>query len=202
MIVLSHEGFRPREPRRPAAIPFLSTPLFHLHLFALSCKVQKITPLFSNSSALFKKSVFTNSFSINGFRTLLQNRGVAPSYFNLGSRLFSLLGTRHSPLATAAVNPVSANVDAASSISPLFATLTKNTGGGGGDPQHDRFSKLSSRGNRGICFFRSGPRITGHGPLPVFYSLKPLPHMAHPYTCTRKKGPAAREPRYSQCAAC
>jgi hypothetical protein len=31
--------------------------------------------------------------------------------------------------------------------------------------------------------------------------LKPLPHMAHPYLCTCKKGPAAREPRYSPCAA-
>jgi hypothetical protein len=31
--------------------------------------------------------------------------------------------------------------------------------------------------------------------------LKPLPPAAHLYTCTCKKGPAAREPRYSPCAA-
>ncbi len=40
-----------------------------------------------------------------------------------------------------------------------------------------------------------------HYPLLTVYPLKPQPHMAHPYLCTRKKGPAAREPRYSPCAA-
>ena len=38
-------------------------------------------------------------------------------------------------------------------------------------------------------------------PRPMAHPLKPLPHIAHPYTCTCKKGPAAREPRYSPCAA-
>jgi hypothetical protein len=77
----------------------------------------------------------------------------APKFCNslLPSPRPSLLATRHSPLATVPVtpftatltdlsqltenpvtlNPVSANVDVASSISPLFATLTKNTRGGG-----------------------------------------------------------------------
>jgi hypothetical protein len=31
--------------------------------------------------------------------------------------------------------------------------------------------------------------------------LKPRLQMAHLYLCTCKKGPAAREPRYSSCAA-
>jgi hypothetical protein len=47
-------------------------------------------------------------------------------------------------------------------------------------------------------------RKTGEGdPLPTAsgHYLKPLPHLAHPYLCTCKKGPAAREPRYSPCAA-
>jgi len=44
------------------------------------------------------------------------------------------------------------------------------------------------------CFITSLPR-------PMAHPLKPLPHIAHPYTCTCKKGPAAREPRYSPCAA-
>jgi hypothetical protein len=39
----------------------------------------------------------------------------------------------------ATLNPVSVNVDAASSISPLFATLTENTGGGGAMRVSDRF---------------------------------------------------------------
>jgi hypothetical protein len=42
-----------------------------------------------------------------------------------------------------------------------------------------------------------------HHSLPTTHCspLKPLLQMAHPYTCTCKKGPAAREPRYSTCAA-
>src|SRR5580692_11602590 len=36
---------------------------------------------------------------------------------------------------------------------------------------------------------------------PASPPLKPLPPAAHLYTCTCKKGPAAREPRYSPCAA-
>jgi hypothetical protein len=43
--------------------------------------------------------------------------------------------------------------------------------------------------------------LTTHYPLLTSSPLKPLPQMAHPYTCTCKKGPAAREPRYSPCAA-
>jgi len=68
---------------------------------------------------------------------------------------------------------------------------------------------------RGISIFLATPtehesRHTGHGTLvtthhslPATHSLplKPLLQMAHPYTCTCKKGPAAREPRYSTCAA-
>jgi hypothetical protein len=44
---------------------------------------------------------------------------------------------------------------------------------------------------------------TTHHSLPTTHCspLKPLLQMAHPYTCTCKKGPAAREPRYSTCAA-
>jgi hypothetical protein len=37
--------------------------------------------------------------------------------------------------------------------------------------------------------------------LPPLHPLKPILQMAHPYLCTCKKGPAAREPRYQPCAA-
>ena len=48
-----------------------------------------------------------------------------------------------------------------------------------------------------------GSRVTTRYSLPTTHSLplKPLLEMAHPYTCTCMKGPAAREPRYSTCAA-
>jgi hypothetical protein len=59
-----------------------------------------------------------------------------------------------------------------------------------------------------------GTRVTEHGPLlRAFYPqlttryplltlrfLKPPLQMAHPYLCTCKKGPAARETRYPPCA--
>src|SRR5579864_6404450 len=40
----------------------------------------------------------------------------------------------------AALNPASANLDAASSLTPLFATLTKNTRGWGSHPSSQIFS--------------------------------------------------------------
>jgi hypothetical protein len=43
--------------------------------------------------------------------------------------------------------------------------------------------------------------LTTHFPLLTSHPLKPPLQMAHPYLCTCKKGPAAREPRYSPCAA-
>jgi hypothetical protein len=163
-------------------------------------------------------------------------------------------------------------LDAASTVSPLFATHTKNTRGGGtsqSSPKNSSpnpslfncfFPNLSSFNvqlstvdrpsvhrpyqyqstafrlplfsycyalfctvkndisNRFISFHTLHAKHRGWCTLPVVslsqlflltihYSpltsspLKPLPPMAHPYTCTCKKGPAAREPRYSPCAA-
>ena len=88
-----------------------------------------------------------------------------------GSAFLSLLAARHSPLAaapltpflatltappqltenTAALNPSSANVDAASSLTPLFATLTKNTRGWGRPLQSGSLSTDPS-------LMRSAPR--------------------------------------------
>lgn len=68
-------------------------------LFSVFCKKpKKLNPLFSHSSALFKKAYFANSFSIKDFRTLLQNTGGVPSAANI--HLPRALATHHSPLAT------------------------------------------------------------------------------------------------------
>src|SRR5580658_2554728 len=45
------------------------------------------------------------------------------------------------------------------------------------------------------------PLLTTHNALLTSQPLKPPLQMAHPYLCTCKKGPAARETRYSPCAA-
>jgi hypothetical protein len=149
-------------------------------------------------------------------------------------------------------------LDAASTLSPLSATHTKNTRGGGTSQpppknsnrtpsafnfQRSTFNGLSARVRininprhlRSLCFhtvthsfapsktlspvvsylstlFPQNTRggVTCFKPkilqMVLFSSsplrpLKPLPQMAHLYTCTCKKGPAAREPRYSPCAA-
>src|SRR5690349_9079172 len=53
---------------------------------------------------------------------------------------------------TAALNPASTNLDAASSLTPLFATLTENTGGGGTYPLRAKsfpchaYKSIGSRG--------------------------------------------------------
>jgi hypothetical protein len=159
---------------------------------------------------------------------------------------------------------VSANVDAldaASSLSPLPATLTKNTRGWVSVPIVNPIFRFSDRPisnshrikffahphpltpiesysckNRGegvpstpsrvrgascLCATHSNARnpfplmgllhgsldtrgwgalLTAHYPLLTLRSLKPPLQMAHPYLCTCKKGPAARETRYPPCA--
>jgi hypothetical protein len=152
--------------------------------------------------------------------------------------------------------------DAGSSISPLSATLTKNTRGWVSVPIVNPISQFNRRfisnshritsfayphpltpiesysckkqgegvppapsqrrGTSYLCATQRNPRnfnrfirllhnswtargwgATTHHSLPTTHCspLKPLLQMAHPYTCTCKKGPAAREPRYSTCAA-
>ena len=155
------------------------------------------------------------------------------------------------------------NLDAASSLTPLFATLTKNTRGWGtsasflcvssaysvsqrypflsptavscklsplssplaptnsftirtsAKPATNPFRIRTSK-TQHLKPFRTlrlravlARRIriykkTGEGapsPAASRCTLKPLLDRAHPYTRTCKKGPAAREPRYSPCAA-
>ncbi len=159
MLPLSLKTISPRRPHSLSALPISAPSLFSL----FPTKRTKLTTLFSYSSALFEKEYLPKPFPIKRFRTLLQNRGVSRSRINLGSRLFPLLTTRHSPLATAAVNPASPNVDAASSLSPLFATLTKNTGGGGtptvtlsNSIPYSLSGSASSRRDR--CIPANGPR--------------------------------------------
>src|SRR5579864_1265479 len=104
----------------------------------------KISALFSYSCALFKKQYSHNFFRINEFHALSQNTGsgTLPEEVSSVSRTPSQKRAIASPFLVALVapsqptenattsNPASANLDAASSISPLLATLTENTRGG------------------------------------------------------------------------
>src|SRR5580700_5543002 len=62
----------------------------------------------------------------------------------------------------------------------------------------DKRSKVSNLFSNPSALFGE---TTGGVEGPLGITLKPLLQMAHPYRCTCKKGPAAREPRYSPCAA-
>src|ERR1700688_1418160 len=76
---------------------FSSLSCFTLSLFYK--KGQKITPLFSDSSALFQKKCFDNPLPFNSFRTLLQNtRGGTPQV-KISSPLFSILSAPRPSLA-------------------------------------------------------------------------------------------------------
>ena len=89
-------------------------------------------------------------------------------------KLRSATLTGHSQLIenAATLNPTSANLDAASSISPLPATLTKNTGGGGCIAQIAQLGRIFSA--------PFSPLATSHSPLPYHpinfskYSFAPL----------------------------
>jgi hypothetical protein len=124
----------------PTRLPFYKTR--HLPTHSESTLLQVLIPLHFNSPRI-------NTYKKPGRESLLP----APKFCNSlpPSPRPCFLATRHSPLATVPVtsfaatltdlsqltenpvtlSPVSANVDVASSISPLFATLTKNTRGGG-----------------------------------------------------------------------
>ena len=150
------------------------------------------------------------------------------------------------------LSPFITILDAASSISPVFATLTKNTRGGvystfsanslhSASPgpvgalkstrtqsptgpfdarhrpiaaipfnirtseKHPRNSfRIRTSKTNGLKLFRMNTykKTREGGPLLTTTSfLKPPLQMAHLYNCKCKKGPAAREPRYSPCAA-
>jgi hypothetical protein len=122
------------------ALPISALSLFSLFsLFAPKCT--KLTPLFSYSSTLFKKECLPKPFAIKLFHTLSQNtRGCTrsfPSPFDfILPALSGVEGSTACPEPSRRVDRLSVNpfldaLDAASSLSLLFATLTKNTGGWG-----------------------------------------------------------------------
>src|SRR5579872_1996673 len=90
--------------------------------------------------------------------------------------------TDHSQLAenTITLSPIAANLDAASSISPLLATLTKNTGGGV-PPPANRSPKL-----------RDSPAARYHHSLPTTRYSLPTTHSSL-YTVPRLRRATSAE---------
>jgi hypothetical protein len=150
----------------------------------------------------------TSSFPLN-FKLSTVHRLFDSFLFNFKLSTVNFLSL--SPFA-ATLTDSSQLIENPATLSPAFATLTsrvkhksfvchsykKHRGWGRGSPTRLLPKVVIPRESRDLLF-RSGPRNTGHS---TFYTpLKPLPHMAHPYQCTCKKGPAARDTRYSPCAA-
>jgi hypothetical protein len=93
--------------------------LFCFTLSFFGKKPQKLNPLLSYSSALFQKEYFDNSFSINHFRTLLQNTGG----YLLQAQNLSYSTITLSPLSATLAGP-SQLYENTTTLSPVFATLT------------------------------------------------------------------------------
>jgi hypothetical protein len=149
LLLLPFPMFRSLRPLpTKARLLIASRSLFSL----LHKKCAKLSCSFSYPCALFKKEYFCNSFPINGFRTLLQNTGggTLPEEASSVSCTASQKRALARPFLVALVapsqptenatpsNPASANLDAASSISPLLATLTKKHRGWGYPPSVHR----------------------------------------------------------------
>jgi len=114
-------------------------------LSSLFCEQSgKMSALFSYSCALFRKPYSNNYLRTNEFHALRQSTGggtlpeEVPSVSCAASQerppaspfLVALIAPSQQTENATISNPASANLDAASSISPLLATLTKNTRGG------------------------------------------------------------------------
>jgi len=144
--------------------PSSARSLFGLSLFCKKC--QKITRLFSDSSALFKKECSDNSFSINSFRTLLQNTGGGTPPPKIFSLFFCILATAHS------------SSSAKSSRIRTYAKRARN-------PFTIRTSKTQHLKPFRICTYEKTPG----GPQPVLFPLRPkqirniqvLPSSASPF---------------------
>jgi hypothetical protein len=130
-----------------------------------------------------------------------------------GSAFLLRLATRHSPLTTI---PFRIKFFAyPHPLTPIESHSCKNRGEG------VPFTPSRVRGVSCVCATHSNARkpfplmgllygsldtrgwgslLTIHHPLPTLHPLKPPLQMAHPYLCTCKKGPAARETRYPPCA--
>src|SRR5208282_1091640 len=171
--------FRTRQPYSLPALPISAPSVFSL----FATKHRKLTPLFSYSSALFCAEQNRNPFRFIVFRTLCAKHPGG------GAPLRTVLrGPTHASLRSAQQRP-----------QPLSTHgLTSRFSG------YARVGLFSKRGVSILLatFTEHGPRSTGHCslltthcPLLTSSPLKPLTQMAHPYLCTRKKGPAAREPR-------
>ena len=138
--MLSSFMFRPHPTLpRPSGIPRHNRLTSSSHS---ALDLRQSTSFFSHCYALFCTAQSLNSFPFIFLRTLCAKHpgwGIpTSSATSVHSALKSTrapspaspFGTRCSTPATAPLSPFAAILDAASSISPAFATLTKNTRGG------------------------------------------------------------------------
>jgi hypothetical protein len=145
-------------------------------------------PLFSYSCALFCHNENDNLFVFGRFRTLSQKH---PGWgYLLQAKIFSFgnLTTNYSPLSTISFT---IHTSKTQHLKPFRMNTYRKTGEGG--PSfwfHPRLLRTIHHS-----------RLTTHYSLLTSSHLKPVRRTAHLYLCTCKKGPAAREPRYSLCAA-
>ncbi len=154
-------------------------------------------PLFSYSYALFCFMQSSNSFLLNSFRTLCPKHpgwGTSTDFLCVNSAYSASLRYLFlsSTAASSKLSAVSSPLTTPNSF--RIRTSAKCTC----NPFRIRTSKTQHLKPFRMNTYKGGPAVLRS--LPITHSLEtPTPHGASLYTY--KKGPAAREPRYSPCAA-
>jgi len=181
-----------------STFPRSASPPFALLLFGPSTlSLIFARSLFSYSCALFCHNENDKLFVFRRFHTLLQKHPGWGYLFQAKIFSFGNLTTNYSPLST---------------ISFTFRTYEKRARNSRrirtSKTQHLKPFRMNTyrKTGRGAPSFWFHPRhlrsrLTTHYSLLTSSHLKPVRRTAHLYLCTCKKGPAAREPRYSLCAA-
>src|ERR1700726_2864285 len=136
--------FRSRQPHSCSNLPISAPSLFSL----FATKRTKLTPLFSYSSALFKKECLPKPFAINPFRTLSQNTGwhilQAKLFLDhplLRHRFVSTIFFRIRTYAKRALNPFTMNTSKTKHLKPFRINPYKK--GGEGAPSQPPVSSFN-----------------------------------------------------------
>ena len=160
-----------------------------------------INRLFGFSPFNFELSTF-NSFSLSPFpATLTRIPPACRKTFRVSPFFATLKSSLQLTENTATLSPFAATLTDFVNHNPFVCHSYRKHPGWGLHPSSQVFSFRNLTTRHPLESALTKKPGGGAPPTAPRYCLKPLLQLAHPYVCTCKKGPAAREPRYSPCAA-